>query len=189
MDAYKIAKTVMEELSPGAERIVIAGSIRRGKQAPKDIEIVYLPAMEERQVDMFSVEPRPVMDRVLIELAERRFLVLDPMVKRNGPKYKRLIHVASGMVVELFTAETENWGLVLALRTGPADFNQLLVSRLTGAMPMDMKMEGGWLWRRGVWLQTPEEEDFFREIGVPCWPPGQRTAERLRAWMEKRGRP
>ena len=29
-------------------------------------------------------------------------------------------------------------------------------------------------------IPTPDEEDFFRQMGVPCWPPHERTVERFR---------
>jgi hypothetical protein len=29
-------------------------------------------------------------------------------------------------------------------------------------------------------IPTPEEEDFFRVLDVPCWPPHERAVERLR---------
>lgn len=41
--AKQIAEALIEELRPYCERISIAGSIRRGKQEVKDIEIVAVP--------------------------------------------------------------------------------------------------------------------------------------------------
>jgi len=35
-------------------------------------------------------------------------------------------------------------------------------------------------------IPTPEEEDFFRVLDVPCWPPHERTAERLRRHLQQK---
>jgi hypothetical protein len=32
-------------------------------------------------------------------------------------------------------------------------------------------------------IPTPTEGDFFRQMGVPCWPPEQRTECRLRQFI------
>jgi hypothetical protein len=34
-------------------------------------------------------------------------------------------------------------------------------------------------------IPTSEEEDFFRQLGVPCWPPEERTVERLRGHLQQ----
>ena len=85
----------------------------------------------------------------------------------------------------MFRAERANWGLILALRTGPGDFNKVLVTRSWdgGAMVADMKMEGGYLWRRGMRLETATEEAFFAAMGLPCWEPGERTVGRLKEFL------
>jgi len=179
--AERIAGEIVKVLEPACERIEVAGSIRRRKAEPKDIEIVFIPRMEERPVSLFDTEPAPMTDRMLELMMECGLLQRDRSVKRWGPKYKRLVHPASGMVVELFAATAENWGLILALRTGPGDFNKVLVSKpwAGGAMPFDMRMDQGFLWRDGVRLETPCEASFFGALGVPCWAPEERTVARL----------
>ena len=34
-------------------------------------------------------------------------------------------------------------------------------------------------------IPTPEEEDFFRVLDVPCWPPPERTVERFREHLQQ----
>jgi len=194
--ARTIGMEVVEAMAPGCDRVMIAGSVRRGKAEVKDIEIVYISRMVEEQVDLFNVAEMPATEGLIGDLVRNGFWHFDDQVKRNGPLHKRLvrpIYNSPGVgvprvVIELFRAVIENWGLILALRTGPADFNRLLVTRLTGAMPADMQMRGGFLWRRGQRLETPTEEIFFEEIGVPCWAPEERSAARLARWLWERGR-
>ena len=34
-------------------------------------------------------------------------------------------------------------------------------------------------------ILTPIEEDFFRQMGVPCWPPEERTEQRLMQFVRQ----
>jgi len=184
-EARRIGMEVIEMLAPRCERVMVAGSVRRGKAQPKDIELVLIPAMVERRVDLFTTEQVYSLDEVVLpELVEGR-LVLDTEVRRDGPRYKRLIHVRTGAVVEVFAARPETWGYILALRTGPAEFMHKVVTARAydGAMPPGRCAKSGWMWQysggRMRELPTPTEEDFFREVGLPCWPASERTLERL----------
>ena len=187
-NAQEVAAKLIGYLRPGCKRIAIAGSVRRLKAEPKDIEIVFIPRFVSCQVDLFTVAPVPATDRIIDDLVATGILAWDLNVKRNGPKYKRLVHLDSGAVIELFIAQPLNWGLILALRTGPAAFMKVLVTHdyQDGAMAADMKMNDGFLWRRGKQLATLTEEDFFHEVGIPCWKPEERTTARL--WEYLRGR-
>ena len=187
-EAEKVGMEVVEALAGGCERIMIAGSVRRGKREPKDIEIVFIAALVDAQIDLFTRGLVSSFEGRLDRVVDDGLLAWDEEVVRRGPKYRRLVHVATGMVVELFRAERANWGLILALRTGPGDFNKLLVTRSWdgGAMVADMKMEGGYLWRRGMRMETATEETFFAALGLPCWEPGERTVKRLREGLKDR---
>ncbi len=194
--AREIGMAVVEAMSPACDRVMMAGSVRRGKAEPKDVEIVYIARMVEEQVDLFNVAEMPATEGLIGELVDRGFWCFDDQVKRNGPLHKRMVMGwlpppvgwDGRVVIELYRARPENWGLILALRTGPVEFNRLLVTRLTGAMPADMQMYAGQLWRRGKALETPTEEIFFEEVGVPCWAPEERSAVKLARWLWERGR-
>ena len=180
--ALAVAWKVMGLLRPVVEKIAVGGSLRRGLDEVKDVELVYVPRLAAAQRTLFEMGKVPATEARIYELMQLGVLRLDQQVLRNGPKYKRVIHVASGVVVELFRADWANWGLILALRTGPADFMKVLVSHewKGGVMPVGMKMQGGYLWRDGQRLSTPTEESFFQEMGLQMWQPEWRTAGRLR---------
>jgi DNA polymerase/3'-5' exonuclease PolX len=190
--ATSIALTALRRLKPACERICIAGSIRRHSLTVKDVEIVYLPKMGEERTDLFTYENKPQTEARIAALVRDDFWRFDQETKRNGPKYKRLVHNASEMVIELFRSYATNWGLIMALRTGPAAFNKLLVTSRQGAyhrgaMPGDMYMRDGHLWKQGRALNTPTETSFFTALGLPYWPPQERSAERLRAFLDHGG--
>jgi len=173
-------------MAPGCDRIVYAGSLRREKPEVKDLEIVYIPRMVPKQVDLFTTDLIPATEELIADLVERRLWLYDDVVRRNGPKYKRMMHAHTGFTIELYRAQADNWGLILALRTGPAEFNHWLVKRMGGAMPVFMCMREGYLWRRGIRLQSPDEETFFAQVGVPCWPPEERSKAKLIAHLKER---
>lgn len=189
--ARTIAQQVTTSLAPACRRIEIAGSIRRDKPEVKDVEIVFEPAIGLRQVDLFDSEPYALTDDVLADLVSSGVLRPDDQVKRWGPKYKRCIHVAGGLAVELFAADAENWGYVLALRTGPAEFNKILVSRpwAGGALSVGFNVDGGYVYHGGRRCVVATEELFFATLQLPCWPPSERTPERLAAYLAERNRP
>jgi len=186
--AEELAGKLIERLGPACERIEVAGSVRRKRPEPHDLEFVLIPVMEDRAIDLFDTRPAPAVERVIVEMLVAGTMRWDSQVKRNGPRYKRLVHVDTAAIIELYFAHEANWGLHLAIRTGPGDFNRTCVSRIAwgGAMPLDMAMKDGFLWRRGVRLETPTEEKFFAEIGVPCWWPEMRTNERLLEFLKRR---
>ena len=186
--AQSIAWEVIESLSPACERIVYAGSTRRENPEVKDLEIVYISRMVTKRVTLFDDALVPATEELIADLVDRRLWLYDDVVRRNGPKYKRMMHAHTGFTIELYRAQADNWGLVLALRTGPAEFNHCLVERMGGAMPVFMCMREGYLWRRGKRLDSPDEETFFAQIGVPCWPPEERSKERLMAFLKRRWR-
>jgi hypothetical protein len=116
--------------------------------------------------------------------------------------------------VDLFQViEPRQWGVIYAIRTGPGDFNRLLVTSrwFGGACPKDRKVAGGRVWfidpgredlprmpatrfarlteQGGIeatMIPAPEEEDFSRVLDVPCWPPHERTVERLRKHLQQK---
>lgn len=180
-EARRVAEAVVARLRPQCERIAVAGSVRREEPEVHDVEIVYVATMAATPGQLLDVHSYPLTEDVIKAMVDEGLLRYDTDVRRNGPKYKRMIHCPSGAVVELFRAESENWGLILALRTGPAKFNKMLVAHgwEGGVLPPDHKVRDGYLWRRGVIFPTPEEESFFRAIEVPCWPPQMRHPGRL----------
>ena len=186
--AQLISREIAGILAPACRRIELAGSVRRGKPDVHDVEFVFEPKLGLRAVDLFESETYPLTDDVLATLQEAGTLASDDKVKRWGPKYKRCVHVASGLVIELFAADSENWGYILALRTGPYDFNKVLVRQPWhgGALPLGVRLVDGYVYRDGCRLPVPTEEDFFTALNLPCWPPAERSEGRILAHLAAR---
>lgn len=182
-----MAGVVLHWLGDACERIEVAGSVRREKETVKDLEIVYMPKMVMGQATLFGDAAMVPATVARIEgLVRERKLMWDELTPRRGEKYQRLIHVSTGMVVELFRADPENWGAIMTIRTGPEDYVRMLVSHSwqNGVMPVEMAQKDGYLWRRGVKVSVPTEVDYFNAIGAPWWPPRDRHAGRLALWAK-----
>jgi DNA polymerase/3'-5' exonuclease PolX len=186
-EAYFIGQTLLQDLGRGCEKIELAGSVRRHKAEVKDLEIVAVPKLEARQVGFWDTAPYSLLEEVLDDLLAKGILVRDCEVRRWGERYKRMVHDASGLVIELFMARPHSWGYILALRTGPAEFNRTWASHgyHGGCLPLENQLRDGELLHRGKVVSVETEAAFFKAIGLPCWPPEERSRERLERWLAK----
>jgi DNA polymerase/3'-5' exonuclease PolX len=105
--ALKIAEEIKSQMDPFYERIEIAGSIRRQREFCNDIEIVAIRK-----------------SAYLLELSD----LIGQWKKIKGDvsgKYTARLH-PTGMQIDIFFATPENWGAILAIRTGSAKFSKRL---------------------------------------------------------------
>jgi len=194
------------------ERIAIAGSIRRRKSFPNDIEIVLVPRFQDDKVNLFDVFCDQLLDAGRLE----KRLVGKTQATRWGERTKLAIFIGeTEMPMDIFSViDPATWGVIFALRTGPGDFNKLLVTsrRWGGACPLDRKVAGGQVWFidpneaqlasmpsgkfvkavmagkvNAHTLGTPTEESFFDQLQVPYFAPVDRTLANLQAHLRKKG--
>jgi DNA polymerase/3'-5' exonuclease PolX len=232
--ARGMAEALVALLAPACERIEIAGSIRRQKPNPNDIELVAVPRVEAHRVtlqqSMFSqdfaagdtvdIGPTNLLNALCDRLLRESVLEKRPDSRGRycwGTGIKRAVfyHGQDYAPVDLFqVVAPAEWGVIYAIRTGPGDFNRLLVTNqwLGGACPKDRKVAGGRVWHlghnpdnqrayakmpaskfvklaeRSIFIHlipTPKEEDFFGVLHVPCWPPEERTEQQLREYLRR----
>jgi len=189
-EARGLAAEVVDLLAPFCERIEIAGSIRRGRATIGDLEIVALPRLvEERQPDLFgNGKPSTVnlLDQRCDALREQG--VFGTRVDKNGrPRWGSGLKWSAyrGVNLDLFGVSglTAQWGLILLIRTGSADFSHRFVTpaapaaqtlwlgpagakrRHRGWLPPGFSVERGALWAGGALVPTPEETDCFDAVG------------------------
>ena len=155
--AVAIAERVKAQLAPHCNRIEIAGSVRRRKTDPHDIEIVAIPKPYE--VGLFASGIALVVNQW-------------PKVRGELPcKYTRR-SLPDGIGLDLFFAAPENWGLILAIRVGSAFYSHHMLAR--GWVRNGYKSVDGMLTRDGVAVPVREERDLFRLAGVPWTEPEER---------------
>ena len=152
-EAEPIAQGVVKQLEPYCLRIEIAGSIRRKRPEVGDIEVVYIPRMG----DMFSI----------VEIVKKWY-------KKKGEPHglytQRLL--PEGIKLDLFRAKPDNWGYILAIRIGSADFSKRLASAWVKA---GYHGEEGMLTKDGKTIPVREEKDLFRLVGMKWIPPEERV--------------
>lgn len=195
-EVLPIAYAAVELLSPACERLIIAGSIRRGIQYVGDVEILAIPKFETRPVpDLFSsaTESVNLLDEMALQL--KRDGVLQDRPDKNGrpawgPKFKRAVF--QGFPLDLFVGTAPQWGALCVIRTGPEGFSRQLVTLKgrkfqdyagrwrTGQMPTGIQEHEYQLWKldeRGNRVEpipTPEEVDYFAALNLPFVRPEER---------------
>ncbi len=190
-ESLKLSRSLVSQLEDACERIVVAGSIRRLRPVTDDIDLVCEPIMRPRKGRLFDDEMESLLDlRVqhLIESSHGNLRYLDP-TRQGGAKLKRLRY--RGVPVELWiVTPPASWGAILTIRTGPADFAKLLVTsrQKGGAKPDQLRQDKGALWDGDTRVPTDLEAEYFRALGVPHWPPQERTVLRLREFLTDQGR-
>jgi DNA polymerase/3'-5' exonuclease PolX len=164
--ARLIAEELVKLLAPHCERIQIAGSIRREKPEVKDIEIVAIPKPYE--IGLFESGIATVVNRW-------------QKIKGELPcKYtQRLIaplrHDNVGNIkLDLFFATPKNWGLILAIRTGSADYSHLVLAQGWVRKGYE-SIDGNLFHKTSKWERSiPEEKDLFALIGIDWAEPKER---------------
>lgn len=165
-EAKAVAEQVVQRLAPFVTRAEIAGSVRRKKEHVKDIEIVAVPVAVP---DGLFGETRPGSEEI------REVAATWGHIAKAGLKYIQVEDVmGSGVTLDLFLVTAPaSWGALYAIRTGPADFSQMLVTRLRGRL--HSCVAGRVIGPLGEEVPTPTEESFFAACGVEWLAPEERA--------------
>ncbi len=132
-DALAVARELCAVLKPICARLIVAGSLRRGKPAVGDVEILYIPYMAPitklRQTDLLVPPPAELLnttDPFIDDLVTRGILTQRRNIGGSitwGQKNKLATHHASGIPVDFFATTDPCWFNYLVCRTGSADTN------------------------------------------------------------------
>lgn len=149
-EALPIAERTLELIKPHCYRAEIGGSIRRRKPECKDIEIIIIPKFFDRGL----------LESGLATVVNRWEMVKGPMIYGKTRYTQRIL--PEGIKLDLFFATSENWGLVLATRTGSAEYSHKVLAR--GWVKQGYKSVGGYLMKGDEQVNVYEEEDLFKLI-------------------------
>jgi DNA polymerase/3'-5' exonuclease PolX len=179
--ALVVAGELIKSLHPMCERYAIAGSLRRGKPDVGDLELLFIPRSAERPIpgDLFgATEPVNLAEEAILDLERRGILSRRENSAGGynfGPQNKLMRHCETGLPVDLFTANRENWFNYLVCRTGSAESNLRVATAAK---------ERGWKWNpygsgftrenTGESYHVTAEEHVFTFCGLPALPPEQR---------------
>ncbi len=151
--ALPIAEDLVSELKSLKQvgRINVAGSIRRGRESVKDIDIL-----------ITSKDPKPVMD-YFVKMKDVK------EVLAQGPT-KSSIVLHSGMQVDVRVMDEKSYGSALQYFTGSKDHN---VALRQIAISKGYKLSEYGLFDRksGRFVAGGKEEDIYRKLGLKLIPP------------------
>lgn len=183
-EAMRAAERVVELLRDGCERIEIAGSIRRASVDVKDIEIVCVPKFgrglfDEKAFDLLNETVRLRRREKKLQWRTRNGAMGAPEPDDlTDRKYYALGTVEDApWPIDVFCVRPPaQWGAIMAIRTGPAEYAQRLV---TNAHKQQLKCIDGRLVSialktNGVERATPDERDFIEACGMPYLSPNLR---------------
>ncbi|MDQ7818790.1 MAG: hypothetical protein RDU14_17315 [Melioribacteraceae bacterium] len=159
--AEKIARKYVDLLASFCERIEIAGSVRRKKPEVKDIEIVCIPKeelMDDREGDSFFTEKFSQRHPGFVQAVNK----LEKVKGEPTGKYTQRI-LPEGINLDLFMANKDNWGYILAIRIGPDGYSKYLADTW---VRQGYKGVDGMLTKNGVPIPVPEEKDLFWLLGL-----------------------
>jgi len=164
--ALDIAKKYLELFKPYCRRIEIAGSIRREKADVGDIELVAIPDTIEIPKDLFTTK---------FMRHEQFIRLVNSLEKVRGDalgKYTQRI-LPEGIMLDLFMATEDNWGYILAIRTGSADYSRKVLARRW--VEKGYHGMNGNLCKHGVPVPVKEEADLFKMLDIPYIHPRERN--------------
>ena len=162
--ATEVAEELITLLRPACERIEVAGSIRRKKKLVGDVELLVIP---KGTIQSPLWLEREALDRGVLELITRGLVALRLNKKGAstfGPLNKLLVHVPSGIGVDLFSTTAENFGMAWVVRTGPKEFNIKMMSRFK-ELGCQGHAYAGITNQDGKETDCPDEETVFRLLG------------------------
>lgn len=191
-----VGEWLKEALGPRAVRLEVVGSVRRQKETVGDVELLYIPRLEARlfQSTLFATGQ---VDQLadLVDYEIRRLMGHGLMVLRlnlrdrpigYGVMNKMLVHVSSGMGVDVFRTSEENWGMAMVVRTGPVEWNKAM---MTVFQRLGFQAHAyGSVERDGERIDCPTEERVFELLGIDYIEPRDRGKAGSLARLMKLGR-
>lgn len=175
--ACAVARELVAVLQPVTDRLILAGSLRRRKPEVGDIEILYVPTVGLGQPagEMFY-RICNLADIAIQELELRGVLGRRRNAKGSeimGERNKLMVHVQTGVPVDLFAATQENWFNYLVCRTGSSAMNVkiCMAARARGLhwMPYGAGFRGA-----GHIYPCTSEREVFDKVGLPYLEPWER---------------
>ncbi len=180
--ALEVARELCKRLEAVTQLLIVAGSLRRRKEAVGDVEILYIPEFAD------APDPADLFGKTMtVNLADRvisDMLAQGVLMKRLNTNYRTMwgeenklaVHFASGIPVDLFQARPANWWNLLVCRTGSKESNQAVCNAAIAK---------GWQWQpygagfedRHTGQQVyrcDSERDVFNAVGLVYKEPWER---------------
>ena len=169
LKANIIADELIEFLKPYCSRIEKAGSIRRLKEFPGDVELCAI-----------AEDVKKLKNNLGQWLLKNGHVDIKNVFLKSGGKYVQFMYKYEQ--IDLFLCQAENWGNIFAIRTGSADFSHHVLA--TGWVRKGYESVDGFLYRSAAYphpvegrekIILREEQDLFKLIGLDWVEPTDRV--------------
>jgi DNA polymerase/3'-5' exonuclease PolX len=174
MDYYtarNLAERITTQLGPHCEKIKICGSLRRKKSEIGDIDIVCIPKTVAQR-DLFGMVSHHVRDPKFVEIVNSW-----PANKGDAAEGKYTQRVVDGHKVEISMATHDNFGNLVVIRTGNAEFSHELMKI---ALRRGYNQKDGYLYKGEQRIVVPDEHIYFNTLGIPYIEPHLRNGDALK---------
>jgi DNA polymerase/3'-5' exonuclease PolX len=171
IEACALAEKVCHQLVPYCEKIKICGSVRRRKQECGDIDIVVLPKTKPVK-DLFGMVTGHERDPGFITTINQW-----EKIKGDAATGKYTQRLIEGHKLEIAVAHPDNFGNLVLIRTGNADFSHLIMKIVRDR---GFHQTEGFLYRETRLIPIPEEMVYFKTLGIPYIQPENRNADSFR---------
>lgn len=184
-EALAVAREICAVLKPATEALIVAGSLRRRRPLIGDVEILFIPKHGIQSDTSELFERKLSVDEA--EMAIWRLLAAGTLAKRLNVKgstvwgqlNKLAVHVATGIPVDFFVADSGNWWNLVVCRTGNAQHN-IRICEAARARSWTWNPYGeGYYDRHGeLKRKTTSERDVFDAVGLKYAEPWERSIVR-----------
>jgi DNA polymerase/3'-5' exonuclease PolX len=179
-EAQAAAQGFVSMIAPYCNLVTVAGSVRRECPLVHDVDLVCFPKfdlLDGNQPDLFSPAPPEFYPTALVEFAGAKKWKFKECLAPSYPLVIKALY--NGVPVELYLTEPDgkNFGALLQMRTGSAEFNRSLAVR---AKRLHLEYRAGF----GVFNHKGErldnlytEEMVFIALGLDYIPPLHRDTD------------
>lgn len=168
-DVLPIAQEMARTLQIACEQLQIAGSIRRQKLDVKDVELVAIAKTFDGQNALHWL-----LDKLLEEGTIEKALYGAKETTRWGDKYRGFMY--QGIKFEIFITQPHSFGYQYWLRTGPGDANTYFM-KLCKFRKAPFHVKDGEVWWNDTVLDIPDEQTWFKLLGISALSPNQRSVQ------------
>jgi len=167
-EAQIAAEEIRQALEVVAERLEIAGSIRRRRPWVRDVDLVLIPQGEWIRDLQGIRQPMPGLSRwfdiprLINDMAGR--------IIRKGPPL--IAAAVQGIQVDVYCATEETWGIQMLVRTGPKEFNVELCKRAQ-RLGMHLNPQTG-IFKDEKCGASRTEKEILKALGLPFIEPVDR---------------
>lgn len=180
LSAQKIANRVVELLSPGCEKIHIAGSIRRQSAQVKDIEIVCQPIKELTDIGMELFKKYEISN-----VFKNAIDIIGLKIEKGSVdgRYMKII-LLGGMTLDLFMPTADDYFRQLVIRTGSADYVYHVIASSWKQKGWCGTSDGLRLIKECTGKQTTDGKTIWRCTSLkPVLPPVWQSEEEFFSWL------